>query len=66
MSEKLKQEFSIEYERDLEDSIGEIYWSVTNNNSMIIVQYPMQFGRPPRNISNSCSATLFASEWWFN
>ena len=29
-----------------------------NNNSMLIVQYPVQFSGPPRNISNPCSTLL--------
>ena len=37
-----------------------------NNNNMLIVQYPMQFSGPPRNISNPCSAPLCAGELWFN
>ena len=28
---------------------------------MVIVQYPMQFGGPPRSISNLCSAPLSGS-----
>ena len=39
---------------------------IINNNNMLIVQYPMQFSEPPRNISNPCSALLRAGEWWFN
>ena len=39
---------------------------INNNNNMLIVQYPMQFSGPPRNISNPCSAPLCAGEWWFN
>ena len=33
---------------------------------MLIVQYPMQFNRLLRNISNPCSAPLCADEWWLN
>ena len=44
---------------------------------MLIVQYPIQFNRPPRSISNKlvipsillfitypCLALLYACEWW--
>ena len=35
--------------------------------NMLIVQYPMQYCGPPRNISkNPCTAPLCAGEWWFN
>ena len=33
--------------------------------NMFIVQYPMQFRGPPRNVSNLCSAPFYAGEWWF-
>ena len=32
--------------------------SCFNNNNMFIVQYPMNFSEPTRNISNPCSAPL--------
>ena len=34
--------------------------------TMPIVQYPMQFSGPLRNMCNQCSAPLRAGEWWFN
>ena len=34
--------------------------------NILIFQYPMQFGGPLRNISNLCSALLYAGKWWFN
>ena len=33
---------------------------------MLIVQYPVQFSRLPRNIDNPCLAALCAGELWFN
>ena len=33
-----------------------------NNDNVLKVQYPMQFNGPPRNITNPCSAPLFASQ----
>ena len=32
---------------------------IHNNNNMPIVQYPMQFSGPPRNISDPCSALTY-------
>ena len=43
-----------------------IYSNNNTNTNMLIVQYPMQFSGPPRNMSNPCSAPLCAGEWWFN
>ena len=43
-----------------------IYNNNNNNNSMFMVQYPIQFSGPLRNISNLCSAPLYAGKWWFN